>query len=118
MMWEKYRKAHSTRLDLSESGLEGYWVDVVPTSMLTPAEQASLSKTIEKSNDELAPLKISFQKWVVDWNLEDEDGNPLPLPSESDKWLSVIPFTLILEIARIVGDLDKELVPKGNETVS
>jgi len=115
-VWDKYRKAHSKRLELSD--LEGYWVDVVPTSMLTPAEQMELSKMIEKSNDELTPLKLSFKKWIVDWNFEDESGNKLPLPSESDEWLSMIPFSIILAIAKSVSKLDEELIPKAKETGS
>lgn len=106
-------KIPTKRYDLKELGYEGYWIDAPRTvregfvhDMMATDEKA---KVAEQSRD--ANLKLF--ELVSAWNLDDEEGGPLPLIREQktrDKKSAVlaqIPLEVITWLARQVLESTK-----------
>ena len=107
--WETIKASKTVRVELSEYSpkLEGYWIDVVPTSALPPAKNEAISKISDPSEMQ----RVSMKEWIVDWNLPDKDGKgKLKLPKQSDEWESLVPTDLILFIAKKIREIDEEVM--------
>lgn len=118
-VWEEYLQGKLITIDLSEIGLDGYWVKARTSASMSPGRFKRLLDQIDQ-NDPLGQQKVSMQEWVVDWNLPDEDGKPLPIPRKSDAWLDIVPIGVVTFIMQKINERDRGALegnpPKTSES--
>lgn len=105
--WDRVRAAKKRRFDLAEyTGFPSeYWVELVPSATLPPSV---FERAQGLGESELQ--RLLFANCVIGWNLVDEDGQPLPLPRESDRWREVLPTGLVVFLARKINEMDREMI--------
>lgn len=108
-LWKNYLESKAFVIDLSEVGLDGYWVKVLPSSAMPPSKFRKLLG----NQDTFEVQTISMREWVLDWNLPDGDGKPLPIPRKSDAWMDVLPTSVIVHIIQKIAEHDRQ-VTQGN----
>ena len=104
MVWEQIRLAKRVRIPLDEFGAPDFYVEILPTAFQPP----SLVERLSKIADPVQMQAAYMAACVVGWNLTDENGQPLPLPSEGNQWMEILPMALVVHIARRIAEIDQK----------
>jgi len=132
------------RVRLAEFAMQGLefddeWIDVLSRMALLPAvnsqisqhqnEIARLQRQMLKEADEEksaqiraeleesseAFLDLIFENQIVAWNLEDAEGNVVPLPKEGRQWKELLPLGVKLKLFEFLNKLRWGDEPVGAE---
>jgi hypothetical protein len=100
MSWEAYRKSKVKRFTLESLSLPEFWIDIRDMKSLTPAEAKELDAKTRVDSPAIDDIISTIAPLVVAWNVTDEAGNPLPVPSKSRESLEKLPLDITLFIAQ------------------
>lgn len=109
--WDAYRASRRHKIDLTEIGLEGFWVEVRSFKSFSIAEAQRLDEARLAEGASMEEMRQSMYKTmpilIVSWNLTDPDsGEVLPAPREDKAVLDRIPLEVLSHINAKLTELE------------
>lgn len=101
-MLKDFAKKLKYRITLDDFGMPEYWIDVIPIVALPYKTVRQMSPETIKDDD----FMNIMAQCIIDWNIVDENGNRLPLPSEDINSIYELPAAMINYIADKIGNVD------------